>query len=211
MNWTSRSFRASNSSQTDLRNCGRSRASADGRSTASFLALAGTLTKSQKSNRIRLRRHRPTRTLPPCRTRIPTAFVTAALARKPRSRRPGQNNDRHHDPLRQRYESDYEYWDLAAQWKLEHGAPACFCTLADLTGSGEALVDREFSAETTRREFARSPPGFAAQASFRRDFAHYFGIACDSNSEPLRKGSQARSLCEGHGILQLNEMPLRLV
>jgi hypothetical protein len=83
--------------------------------------------------------------------------------------------------------------------------------LADLTGSGEALVDREFSAETTRREFARSPPGFAAQASFRRDFAHYFGIACDSNSEPLRKGSQARSLCEGHGILQLNEMPLRLV
>ncbi len=54
--------------------------------------------------------------------------------------------------FRQRHETDYGYWDLAAQWKLSTGLPFVFALWLIRPEVENARDHRELAAETTRRE-----------------------------------------------------------
>ena len=116
--------------------------------------------------------------------------------------------------FRQRHETDYEYWDLAAQWKLRTGLPFVFALwlIRPEVESARSIAD---SLRKQRdQNLVSLDQVIAAQAEFAPGFCAYYFRGC------LRFGFGAaekegllrfRSLCEGHGILKPTRMPLRLV
>lgn len=116
--------------------------------------------------------------------------------------------------FRQRHGSEFEYLDLAVEWKRVTGLPFVFALWLIRPEVRDAATIAEELRARRDVNFQGLDQLVAAQTEFSAEFCAYYFQEC------LRfvfgEGEKAgllgfRSLCEKHGILAANSAPLRLV
>ena len=115
---------------------------------------------------------------------------------------------------RQEHEDDYEFWDLAEQWKLVTGLPFVFALWLIRAGTPNVLEIADQLRALGRHNVAALDDIIAAHPEFPRDFSdryfreHLRFTFGDAEKQGLL---HFRALCEKHGLLPPNATPLRLI
>jgi len=116
--------------------------------------------------------------------------------------------------FRKQHGSRYEYWDLAARWKVSTGLPFVFALWLIRPEVKNAQILAESLRKRRDENLASLDQVIAAQAGFSPEFCAYYFRDClryEFGSAEKEGLLRFRSLCEQHGILQPNATVLRLV
>jgi len=116
--------------------------------------------------------------------------------------------------FRQQHESDYNFWDLGAEWKRTTSLPFVFAIwlIRPEVAGGEAMADllraRRDANLASLDEVVRAQRDFPAEFSlpYFRDFLRF-----DFANAEKQGLLMFRTKCEKHGILPPNRAPLRLI
>jgi predicted solute-binding protein len=116
--------------------------------------------------------------------------------------------------FRQQNEDDYEFWDLAQQWKLATGLPFVFALWLIRPDTPNAREVADQLRALCRRNVAAFDDIIALHPEFAPDFCdryfrqHLRFTFGDAEKQALL---HFRALCEKHGLLPPNATPLRLI
>jgi chorismate dehydratase len=116
--------------------------------------------------------------------------------------------------FRQQNEDEYEFWDLAEQWKQATGLPFVFALWLIRPGTPNAREIADELRAVCERNVAALDDIIAAHPEFPRDFCdryfreHLRFTFGDAEKQGLL---HFRALCEKHGLLPPNATPLRLI
>ena len=116
--------------------------------------------------------------------------------------------------FRQQHEGEYDFWDLAAEWKRSTDLPFVFALWLVRRETRDAAAVADQLRACCQQNLAALDNLIAAQREFSREFCdRYFRDHLRfSFGEREKQGLlRFRALCEKHGLLSMNATPLRLI
>ena len=116
--------------------------------------------------------------------------------------------------FRQQHEGEYQFWDLAAEWKRATDQPFVFALWLVRAETQDALHIAEQLRALCRQNLRRLDEIIAAQDEFAPEFCHrYFREHLRFTFGDREKQGllHFRALCQQHGLLLPNATPLPLI